>query len=201
MARQTSLHHRSNQTRNRHGWRWPAERKLRLGVRQYGERYLWFESISLHQEVPASCSGFPASRNVRQCKALARQRLVCGGHSSGFAAPCPRMRPRVSVPRNSVSQMTVELAKSRRQRRPLDYLSASIRRRLRCERRRNCGREPGEGWCHAKGRAHPVAAIVKELAGEERILALHQIRARHLADSSLLFSPRRFLASALRASR
>ena len=43
MARQTSLHHRSNQTRNRHGWRCLAERKLRLRVRQYGERYLWFE--------------------------------------------------------------------------------------------------------------------------------------------------------------
>ena len=28
-----------------------AERKLRLRVRQYGERYLWFESISLHQAV------------------------------------------------------------------------------------------------------------------------------------------------------
>ena len=53
MARQTSLHHRSNQTRNRHGWRCPAERKLRLGVRQYGERYLWFESISLRHEVRA----------------------------------------------------------------------------------------------------------------------------------------------------
>jgi len=50
-------------------------------------------TISLN---PASCSGFPASRNVRQCKALARQRLVCGGHFSGFAAPCPRMRPRVA---------------------------------------------------------------------------------------------------------
>ena len=35
------------------------------------------------------------SRNVRQCKALARQRLVCGGHFSGFVAPGPRMRPRV----------------------------------------------------------------------------------------------------------
>ncbi len=46
MARQTSLRHRSNQTRNRHGWRCLAERKLRLRVRQYGERYLWFESIS-----------------------------------------------------------------------------------------------------------------------------------------------------------
>ena len=33
---------------------------------------------------------------------------------SGVVAPCPRMRPRVSVPRKSVSQMTVELAKSRR---------------------------------------------------------------------------------------
>ena len=32
-----------------HGWRCPAERKLRLGVRQYGERYLWFESVSLRQ--------------------------------------------------------------------------------------------------------------------------------------------------------
>ena len=30
MARQTSLHHRSNQTRNRHGWRCPAERTLRF---------------------------------------------------------------------------------------------------------------------------------------------------------------------------
>ena len=50
-----------------------------------------------NQKVPANCIGFPASRNVRQCKALARQRLVCGGHFSGFAAPCPRMRPRVSV--------------------------------------------------------------------------------------------------------
>ena len=54
MARQTTLHHRSNQTRNRHGWRCPAERKLRLGVRQYGERYLWFESISLQQPLPSS---------------------------------------------------------------------------------------------------------------------------------------------------
>ena len=45
------LHHRSNQTRNRHGWRCLAERKLRLRVRQYGERYLWFESISLRHEL------------------------------------------------------------------------------------------------------------------------------------------------------
>ena len=51
MARQTSLHHRSNQTRNRHGWRCLAERKLRLRVRQYGERYLWYESISLRHEL------------------------------------------------------------------------------------------------------------------------------------------------------
>ena len=29
----------------------PAERKLRLGVRQYGERYLWFESVSLRHEL------------------------------------------------------------------------------------------------------------------------------------------------------
>jgi len=51
MARQTGLHHRSNQTRNRRGWRCLAERKLRLRVRQYGERYLWFESISLRHEL------------------------------------------------------------------------------------------------------------------------------------------------------
>ena len=31
----------------RSAWRCLAERKLRLRVRQYGERYLWFESISL----------------------------------------------------------------------------------------------------------------------------------------------------------
>jgi hypothetical protein len=53
------------------------------------------------------------ARRAPYC-APARQRLVCGGHFSGFVAPCPRMRPRVSVPRKSVSQLTVELAKSRR---------------------------------------------------------------------------------------
>ena len=79
MARQTSLHHRSNQTRNRHGWRCLAERKLRLRVRQYGERYLWFESISLHQEVHASGGGFPGSKILRHYKALAGPRTVCGG--------------------------------------------------------------------------------------------------------------------------
>ncbi len=51
MARQTSLHHRSNQTRNRQSWRCLAERKLRLRIRQYGERYLWFESISLRHDL------------------------------------------------------------------------------------------------------------------------------------------------------
>ena len=53
MTRQTSLHHhhRSNQTPNRHGWRCLAERKLRLRVRQYGERYLWFE---IHLAPPCS---------------------------------------------------------------------------------------------------------------------------------------------------
>ena len=77
MARQTSLHHRSNQTRNRHGWRCLAERKLRLRVRQYGERYLWFESISLHHPVPANRPSFPDDKNPRNSGRLETVGFLC----------------------------------------------------------------------------------------------------------------------------
>ena len=80
MVWQRSLHHRSNQTRNRHGWRCPAQRKLRLGARQYGERYLWFESISLHHAVPENRGGFLVHRNSRNFGRLPRRSAV----SSGF---------------------------------------------------------------------------------------------------------------------
>src|SRR5271166_3554896 len=109
MTRQTSLHHhhRSNQTRNRHGWRWLAERKLRLRVRQYGERYLWFESISLHHAVPANRRGFRVGRNPRNFGRLARRVAVCEPNSSwgdvsssvGGAGPDrPQPEEAVSVP-------------------------------------------------------------------------------------------------------
>ena len=88
MARQTSLHHRSNQTRNRHGWRCLAERKLRLRVRQYGERYLWFESISLHHTVPANRRGFRAGRNPRNSGRLVRRVAVCEPNSGRSPAFC-----------------------------------------------------------------------------------------------------------------
>ena len=110
MARQTSIHHRSDQTRNRHGWRGPAERKLRLGFKQYGERYLWFESISLHQKVPASGDGFPPREIRRRYKALVLPGPVCGSHLAGLSASSRRMRLRVSMPQNSVSQMPVGLS-------------------------------------------------------------------------------------------
>ena len=82
MARQTSLHHRSNQTRNRHGWRCPAERKLRLGFRQYGERYLWFESISLHQPISRRSGGCDpllvvrAPNDARSCEGIADRSIA-----------------------------------------------------------------------------------------------------------------------------
>ena len=96
MARQTSLHHRSNQTRNRYGWRCLAERKLRLRVRQYGERYLWFESISLHQEVRASDGSFPDPKILRHYKALAGPSRVSGGYLAGLSGFCGGMPARVS---------------------------------------------------------------------------------------------------------
>ena len=97
MARQTSLHHCSNQTRNRHGWRCLAERKLRLRVRQYGERYLWFESISLHHAVPANRRDFRVDRNPRNSGRLVRRVAVCEPNSGRSPAFCARNRPPVSA--------------------------------------------------------------------------------------------------------
>ena len=81
------VYHCFDQTRNRHGWRCLAERKLRLRVRQYGERYLWFESISLHHPVPANRRGFRVRNNTRNSRRLARWVAVCGGASQAGAAP------------------------------------------------------------------------------------------------------------------
>ena len=67
----------ANQTRNRHGWRCLAERKLRLRVRQYGERYRWFESISLRHAVPTNRGGFRVDRNPRNSGGLVRRVVVC----------------------------------------------------------------------------------------------------------------------------
>ena len=91
LARQTSLHHRSNQTRNRHGWRCLAERKLRLRIRQYGERYLWFESISLR-----NWRNFLAFGIMRHFRRLAREISVCARHSAVSGANWRPIRPKVS---------------------------------------------------------------------------------------------------------
>ncbi len=79
MARQTSLHHRSNQTRNRHGWRCLAERKLRLRVRQYAERYPWFETDCASDE----------GRRLAQARSAASPHFCVSGWSRSSAASRP----------------------------------------------------------------------------------------------------------------
>src|SRR5271157_4261850 len=73
---------------NSHGWRCLAERKLRLRVRQYGERYLWFESISLHQ--PFLNSG--VIRVVSWAEAIwpSSQHVSCSIKRRSWSASTPR---------------------------------------------------------------------------------------------------------------
>jgi len=63
--------------------------------------------IASEKGVRPSGRGFPPRKIRRRYRALARPRLVCGSHLSGFSASCRRMRLRVSMPQNSVSQIPV----------------------------------------------------------------------------------------------
>ena len=54
--------------------------------------------------------GFPPREIRRRYKALARPGPVCGSHLAGLSASSCRMRLRVSMPQNSVSQMPVGLS-------------------------------------------------------------------------------------------
>jgi len=58
----------------------------------------------------ASGRGFPPCKIRRRYKALARPRPVCGSHLAGFSASYRRMRLRVSMRQDSVSQIPVGLA-------------------------------------------------------------------------------------------